>query len=644
MMSESTYLDELKKLLAEDERLVNKNGQLLKSRITELAQNLDEKLISILLENTKMNQLFFKNISDTKILDLEKFLEFVHNEAYLSDSYTAFKNKIGLSTSRNDYISERSDVVLNWPYKDCVLEGGQDKDDQKRDEVFWNETLGADQRDVLLAPKTLSGFRRYDKEGEHDVQDLSEEDNYIIRGNNLLALHTLKKRYAQKVKLIYIDPPYNTGKDEFGYNDRFSHSTWLTFMKNRVEIAWSLLRNDGFLFVHCDDNEQQYLKVLLDSVINRKNYVSMITVKANPAGKQSGADLAIMADYVLVYKKSSEASLNGVPLNEEDEAKYNRTDKQGKFLTERLRQHGVDERREDSPNLYYPIYFQPETKDITLEEKEEYVKVLPILPSGGDGRWIWGRDKVVKDKALLEIREVKRDGTLIWDAYFKKYYSEDLRKKTPTIWADKKYRNEVGTKELRKLFGTKDTFAYPKSEFTIMDILETATDPNDLVLDYHLGSGTTAAVAHKMGRRYIGVEQLDYGKNDPVMRLRKVVEGEKTGISEIVGWKGGGSFVYSHLKNDVNIFIQKIKGAQAKKEVESLLQTVLSSNFLSHRVDPEKFEKDRFAKLALSQQKLLLIDLINKNKLYVNYHDIDDSSYKIDATTKKLNVWMQSRD
>ena len=170
-----------------------------------------------------------------------------------------------------------------------------------------------------------------------------------------------------------------------------------------------------------------------------------------------------------------------------------------------------------------------------------------------------------------------------------------------------------------------------------------STEPHDIVLDYHLGSGTTASVAHKMNRQYIGIEQLNYGQSDPTVRLQNVIEGDQSGISKSVGWAGGGSFVFAHLKNDINVFIEQVENANDKKELEELLSKILSSNFLSHRVNPKKFEKSEFDKFSLAEQKRLLIELVDKNKLYVNYHDIDDASYKIDATTKKLNHWLQRR-
>ena len=161
-------------------------------------------------------------------------------------------------------------MVLAWPYKDCVLEGGQTKEDQKRDEIFWNETLAPDEIDRLLAPKVFTNFKKYDKNGEHALSgkekiDFSKE-NLIIKGNNLLALHSLYKRFAGQVKLIYIDPPYNTGSDSFQYNDNFNHSTWLTFMKNRLEVAKDLLSTGGIIFIQIDIREQPYLKVLCDEI------------------------------------------------------------------------------------------------------------------------------------------------------------------------------------------------------------------------------------------------------------------------------------------------------------------------------------------------------------------------------------------
>ncbi len=271
-------LDNLVTLLHKDERLVSE-GDLLKNKVIELAIKLDKNLINLLLSDPKIKDTFFIETGAATIFDKDKFIKFVSNKQFLPDSYTAFKNKIGL-TEDDEFISEKKEVVLSWPYKDCVLEGGMTREDQKRDEIFWNQTLAPDEVSRLLDPKVFTNAKRIDKDGEHKLDGFRTDekgdikDNLIIKGNNLLALHSLKKRFAGKVKLIYIDPPYNTGgaEDTFKYNDSFNHSTWLVFMKNRLEIAKDLLSKDGAIYVQLDYNEVHYCKVLMDEIFGRENF------------------------------------------------------------------------------------------------------------------------------------------------------------------------------------------------------------------------------------------------------------------------------------------------------------------------------------------------------------------------------------
>lgn len=163
-----------------------------------------------------------------------------------------------------------------------------DKGDLRPDEPFLNKVISKEEIDVLLDKKILVNARKYDENGVYEVGSFSEKDNLIIKGNNLLALHTLKERYARKVKLVYIDPPYNTGNDSFRYNDHFNHSTWLTFMKNRLDIVKDFMSQDGVIFVHCDNNEQSYLKVLMDEVFGHEQFIETITVVNNPRGRDYG--------------------------------------------------------------------------------------------------------------------------------------------------------------------------------------------------------------------------------------------------------------------------------------------------------------------------------------------------------------------
>lgn len=301
-------MNDLLKIFQKDERIFA-DGKLLKNKLTELALKLDQPLIELLLSDNKAREHFFveKTSKNEKVIvfDKDKFIAFVNNKEFLPDSFTSFKNKIGLMTN-GDYLKEKNDVVLTWAYKDCVLEGGQDKEDQKRDEIFYNETLSPDEIDRLFEPKVLMNFKKYDSKGEHKVTEFNA-DNLVIKGNNLLALHCLKQKFGGQVKLIYIDPPYNTNgpEDYFQYNDSFNHSTWLTFMRNRLEIAKDLLSSDGAIYVQLDYNEVHYCKVLLDEIFGRDNFQREIIWRIGWVSGYKSADKNWIRnhDSILFYSK-----------------------------------------------------------------------------------------------------------------------------------------------------------------------------------------------------------------------------------------------------------------------------------------------------------------------------------------------------
>lgn len=266
----------LEKLLQHPEFLIEE--QLNKNKLAELARKYDAKLLEVLISDEEVKDHFFSSIQDgVLVFKKDVFLQFLNNKEFLPDSFTAYKTKIGLATETGQYLSENNNVVLNFPYKDCVLEGGQTKEDSKRQEVFFNETLAPTEITRLLDDKVLTNFKRYDKNGKQEVTELNENDNLIIKGNNLIALHSLKKRFAGKVKMIYIDPPYyfdgTKDADSFSYNSNFKLSTWLTFMKNRLEIAKELLVDGGVLLVSISEDGQAYLRVLMDEVLTKNNFV-----------------------------------------------------------------------------------------------------------------------------------------------------------------------------------------------------------------------------------------------------------------------------------------------------------------------------------------------------------------------------------
>lgn len=309
---------ELERLLSQKEEFLVE-GAPNKNKLAEMARQYDPTLLNLLMSEPTISSHFFSRLEESVLVfKKDVFLQFLNNKEFLPDSFTSYKTKIGLATG-DKYLSENQEVVLNFPYKDCVLEGGQTKDDAKRQEIFFNETLAPTEINRLLDDKVLTNFKRFDADGEHEVTEISDTDNLIIKGNNLIALHSLKKRFAGKVKLIFIDPPYNTGSDSFGYNDNFNHSTWLTFMKNRFSVARELLKDDGVIFVQCDDNEQAYLKVLMDEVFGRDCFVSTIhcqmsTTQGMKVKAAQNGNIVKNAEYILVYSKDGHKNVAINPL------------------------------------------------------------------------------------------------------------------------------------------------------------------------------------------------------------------------------------------------------------------------------------------------------------------------------------------
>lgn len=624
---------ELERLLAQND-IFMVEGVLNKNKLAELARQYNPELLNLLMSDEKISKHFFSRL-ETGVLVFKKdvFLQFLNNKEFLPDSFTAYKTKIGLATG-DKYLSENQEVVLNFPYKDCVLEGGQTKDDAKRQEIFFNETLAPTEINRLLDDKVLTNFKRFDKDGEHEVEELTDTDNLIIKGNNLIALHSLKKRFAGKVKLIYIDPPYNTGNDGFNYNDKFNHSTWLIFMKNRLEVARELLSEKGIIFLSIDRNEFAELKVLMDEVFRDGYQGTVINVSA-PNGRDYG-NFAQTHDYIHIYSKNRDK----VVLNqlEAENDKFKKEDSLGSYYLHPLFNSNSVFHSENRPNLYYPFYISADC-DVegyyslsVIRDEQHTIEVYPPK-SQTDGTqfvWRWGKEKATKEKYDL-VAQKKTDGTY--------RIAQKMRPKKQiarTVWSETSFTNRRGTEELQLLFGEK-VFSFPKPENLIKRIIEIATNEGDIVLDYHLGSGTTAAVAHKMNRHYIGIEQMDYIEKVSVERLKKVIAGEKGGISKEVNWSGGGSFVYAELKNDAQDFKNAISEATTTEELLELFEMAKKSSFLSYRIDPKKLKQTDFELLSLAEQKQILSEIIDNNNLYVNYSDIDDRDYGISDEDKKLN-------
>ena len=586
-------------------KYVSDDGKLLKAMVYSDVMTMDKELLCLLLSNEKIKERFFKDVNGTLIFDKQKFTWFIDSKEFLPDSYTKYMNKIGL-THNGNFISKSNDVVLDFPYKDCILEGGQNKDDEKRKEIFYNEVIANDEINRMLSPKVFTNAKKYTKDGVEENITFDNNDNLIIKGNNLIALASILKRYEGEVKCIYIDPPYNTGSDSFNYNDSFNHSTWLTFMKNRLELARKLLNDRGLIFVQCDDNEQAYLKVLMDEIFCRDMFVGTVVYRKRKSQANLSKDLSAIHEYILIYKKSNLANLKKISTSINTKEYSNPDgDYRGLYKTMPCTNKG---------GALYTIK-TPTGKEIKDEWRFKEERFYELL---NDNRIVFPKNGEGKPRYKLFLEEKQIEGVIV------------------NSWWDDLGTNQDANRDLTKLFES-NVFSYPKSEDLLRRIIEIATDKNDLILDYHLGSGTTCSVAHKMCRRYIGIEQMDYIETVPVERLKKVIEGEQTGISKMVAWNGGGSFVYCELLEDAATLINRIRlgDDESINNIKSLIYS--DDRIISYILKEELLAIDNnFNSLNLEEKKKVLIKLINKNKLYVNYSDIDDEEMFVKAKDKNF--------
>ena len=658
-------LKDLEKTLKKDKRLVA-DGDLLKNKIIELAHKLDKELIKLILSEKKLKKAFSVEVNESLIFDIAKFVRFISNKEFLPDSYTSFKNRIGL-VDGDSYLSKGKYVVLAWPYKDCVLEGGMEKEDEKRDEIFYNETLAPDDIGRLFSPKVFTNFRRIDKDGRHEVKDFNRDeygkikDNLIIKGNNLLAVHSLKKNFKNKVKLIYIDPPFNRDADTF-YNDSFKHSTWLTFMKNRLDIAKDFLRDDGVIFVHVDDNEQAYIKVLMDEVFGRDSFLNVIAVKMSEATgvKMSHVDKRFpkLKEYLIVYKNSNFriTNLDLIPVdnwNNEYKVYLENFEKTDRELISKL-QNKESNSNEDmilankALENVRMVSVLKKIRELRINEKgvegwkfENSWRIVQAVGASGVKKYILNLDKIpeqeiasiVTKKKVLTFYKTSFDNS-VKDPRIRILFADDHLLTHPgDFWQDIKTTGGVGKE------GGVNLPKGKKPEKLIYRIIKMTTKPGDIVMDYHLGTGTTTAVAHKTGRQYIGIEQLDYAENDSVSRMENVINGEQSGISKAVNWKGGGSFIYYELMKWNEAWVDKIEKAKTKTDLKKLWKQMKTKAFLSYKVEPKKIDSkiSEFEQLSLEDQKRFLMECIDKNYLYINYSEVDDDEYKISEEDKGLN-------
>ncbi|MGL2390188.1 DNA methyltransferase [Helicobacter pylori] len=596
-----------------------------KERLETLILTADEKLLTFMLEDKNANDYknaFFKTIANSLVFNQKALLECLTKE--LENSFTRFENKIGLYLQGNPKRPIKSSelVVLNFPFKDNVLLGNAKDNSTKSKELFYHEILHKKEIDTLLKKKALC---RFEMHGEGDLESALKDKNtnYLIKGNNLIALHSLKKKFAKQVKCIYIDPPYNTGNDSFNYNDNFNHSSWLVFMKNRLEVAREFLSDDGVIFVQCDDNEQAYLKVLMDEIFLRENFVASLhaELSATQGMKVASAkkgNIVKNAEYILIYSKNIEnfSFIRSLYVAKEWDEHYSiyidpKTKKRETLLNFLKNGYGNitkdkiialynddkdfrDFIHKNANNIYRDAmievnfnFTKEQESSLNNGEIVEYNQYLIFKNSNNIIRQFLKLSDAIGETddfdAKIGLRKIRGDW---WGGFYKDMMN--INKEANLVWK-----------------------AGKKPERLIRDILEISTNENDLVLDFFAGSGTTCAVAHKMKRRYIGIEQMDYIETITKERLKKVIEGEQGGISKKCDFKGGGSFVYAELK-EVNLEIKKqILNAKSASECLKIFNDL--------------------------KQKRIYCVLLDSNEDYLNLGDMDEDTWGIDGITKKYN-------
>ncbi|MFP6189992.1 site-specific DNA-methyltransferase [Helicobacter pylori] len=488
-------------------------------------------------------------------------------------------------------------------------------------------------------------------------------NNAIIIGDNLDALKLLKSAYSEKIKMIYIDPPYNTGNDDFIYTDNFrqdyqkilrevglmeidengeeieseslkffkntqgsgTHSGWLSFMLPRLKLARDLLKEDGVIFISIDDNECANLKILCDEIFGEDNFVACIIAESAPAGTQSSNFIAQQHSYCLVYGKYiNENSFIKQKLTDEQlNKKYTEEDEYGKFYIERLWKRGIGGKKEDVPSLHFPVYYDEANNKIYIDEevksKNNLIKIIPYQVVGVLGRWTWSKEKMINERHKLIVKKVNGE----WKLHKKQYKQDEMGKLPNSIIKSELARTELGSLELKKIMGEK-VFDYPKSTKLMKHLISisTSTNSNDIILDFFAGSGTTAQAvmelnAEDKGNREFILVQIDEEIKEDKSAYdfcKNVLKSAKPIISDITierVKRAAQKIIESSKDSDLNLGF-KVYTLQDKAQIANDKEEITLFNH-SHLTP-----FDKALNLALQCGKTLncALEIIIKDKLY----------------------------
>lgn len=641
---EPRLFDELKKALVSFGDKYFIGDELNRSQISNDLRAYNEDLLSKLFEIDFIKKNYLKNVAGQYLFQIDQLEEAILYDDYWDTSYTKYENRVGL-TSNGKFIKDNQDVVLDFPFKDCVLTASMTKEDSKNgyDDAFLNEVIEKDEIDRLFDKKILINSKKYDRNGEKDINSFNiEKDNLIIKGNNLVALHTLSNLYVRKVKLIYLDPPYffnNKQEDKvFPYNSNFRLSTWLVFLKNRFSVALGMLEDGGFFVVQMNDYGVFHLKILLDEIFANTNggFVNDVIVKmsdlSGPKMSHVSKKIPKIKEHILIYTNDYlKATLNPIRIK----GSWDNS------ITNKRYTSFVNKRGSNDPKEWEYTTVKAHLSKIGIEYGSE--KATNYLLQHADCVFRTATNSTLSKMAKKEkfnpkvFTKVKTTSGLTKFVY----------KNEEVLFANSKLRNvngelmptepisdvwdDIALNDLSNEGGINFSNG-EKPERLLKRIIELTTNKNDLILDFFMGSATTQAVALKLGRRFIGLEQMDYVHNVSIKRLLNVIGGDSRGISKEVKWRGGGTFVYAELMPKNMSYLQDLISAKTFDEMHEIYKRMLSgigesqeAADISFKADLHKIEWDT-DKVKFEDQKRLLIKLLDKNDLYYNYSEIDDKN------------------
>lgn len=588
------------------------DGSIARSAVLDDLELNDKELIGAIINNKYFQENYSVPFKNSFIFNGDEFKTALSQREYVYDGLTNYRNQIGLSVLRRPLDSfANENIELDFPYKDTVLKAGMDKSDAKRStEPYLNKIIAKDEINSLVEPKA---FRNTKVFGDVDTA----YPNLLIKGNNLIALHSLAKRYNDSIKLIYIDVPYyfteQKETDSFLYNSNFKLSTWLVFMQNRLQEAFKLLKDDGSIWIHVGEDGMHYLKVLCDQIFSPENYVGTLPRKTREGKSDVPFNFSQDFDWLLVYTKSTNPE--DTIVGRKVQRKYYETpDFPGREwrTADATTQKTIKER----PNSDFTMVNPKTGKEYPVNPNRSWAVTKDTFQEWYDRGGIGFPDDYDFMKGHRPFRRVFKD-------------EDDKKDKLSSVSSDLLLKDFIKTLLAKSKTTKKDEyvkkqqFNYAKPEELMKQIISVTTKEGDYVMDFFSGSGTTAAAALKMNRRFIAVEQIDEQLQLSKKRLNSVVKNEdKGGISKEVDWKGGSGFIYTELASKKENLIDQINAATTIDELTQIAKSIGDDDYQLN-IDINKVWQN-LDQVTVNDVKNAMVDILEPAQLYVSALNADD--------------------